>query len=322
MILKKRNKIIAAALIIVSVSVGFGSGSSKAAQANRSGITVSPFLQTVQIGSEASKDFNITYTNESSQPQKLALSVADFGSLDQSGGVAFVGNASGRIINKHILSPWLSLSANEITLTSHQKTAVTATILNDSGMGPGGHYAAVIATVLAPDSSDKNQVSLKQKITSLVFAVKTGGEKYDLKLQNIDSNRRLFKLPSEVDITIRATGNTHVVPRGIVYLKNKSGRVIARGVINQESGYVLPDSTRIFRVQLNKIAPAKLWDTTYSLQVDYRYDGIDKFATKTTSIHYINLPVILVLILLLTGVIYFIARNMRQKQKTVADKHK
>lgn len=321
MILKKPNKFFAVALILLCVSVGLATVSAKAAKSPQSGITVSPFLQTAQIGAEASKDFNISYTNESNQPQRLVLSVADFGSLDQSGGVAFVGNATGKTISKHILSPWLNLSDSEINLASHQKAAVKASLINDTSMGPGGHYAAVIATVLEPDSNG-NQVSLKQKITSLVFAIKTGGEKYDLKLQNIGSNRSLFRLPTEADVTIRATGNVHVVPRGIVYLKNKSGRVIARGVINQESGYVLPDSSRIFRVPLNKIAPARLWDTTYSLQVDYRYDGIDRFASKTVLIHYINLPILFVLILILTGAIYYVARNMRQKQKIAADKHK
>lgn len=275
-------------------------------------ITVTPFLQEVRIGAEPTKNFDITLTNDSNQPQKLALSVADFGSLDLTGGVAFVGSGAGQLLDKYALSKWLVLNVNTLSLAAHQSKKITATIINDSQLKPGGHYAAIVATVLSPSGQGQANVSLKQKISSLVLAIKTGGEKYDLSLQNIDSNGNLFKLPTEAYLTIKATGNVHVVPRGIVYLKSGS-KVIAKGVINQESGYVLPGTTRAFTVQLDKLTSANFWNTAYKLQVDYRYDGIDRYASKSASVTYINSWWLIIVIVLAVTIRQLVTRLRRRK---------
>jgi hypothetical protein len=98
-----------------------------------------------------------------------------------------------------------------------------------------------------------------------------------------------------------------------VYLKDRSGKVISRGVINQESGYVLPDTTRIFTVELNKLASAKLWDTSYNLQADYRYDGLNVYASKKTSLRYLS-PSLVLLALFIVALVVAIRRHKKRPQ--------
>lgn len=257
-----------------------------AAAAPSQEVSVSPFLQEVRIsGSEPTKNFDISYTNDSSKNQTLVLSVVDFGSLDQTGGVAFAGSGLSQLFDKYTLSHWLILPNNNIVLAPGQKTTVTPVISNEGSLAPGGHYAAIVATVLDPDSGSSNNVSVKQKISSLVLAVKTGGEKYDLSLAKIQTNGNLLRLPDQVDLTIRGTGNTHVVPRGVVTLKD-GNKIISRGVINQESSFLLPATTRDFTSELHQLSKPSWLHHSLTLQVDYRYDGLDKFATKTVMIRY------------------------------------
>jgi hypothetical protein len=274
-------------------------------------ISVTPFLQPVQIGSEATKDFSVSYANDSDKNQQLALSVADFGSLDKTGGVAFVGQEFSQLLDKYALSPWLKLSTQDLTLPPHKSASVTATIHNGSDLAPGGHYAAIVATVVSPDGNAGNQVSLKPKVTSLILAVKTGGEKYDMRLTNIAHDGNLLDLPSQILVTFRATGNVHVVPRGIIYLKDHRGKVVARGAINEQSGYVLPDTNRTFTVPLTRVSSPSLLGMRYHIQVDYRYDGLDSFASKQTSIHFVN-PWLIVVILLIIAGISFVYRRFRK----------
>jgi hypothetical protein len=282
-----------------------------AAAATPPKITVTPFLQLVQIGSEPSKDFSVAYTNDSAVPQQLALSVADFGSLDQTGGVAFVGSEFSQLLDKYTLSPWLKLSKTTVDLKPYQTTGIKATIVNDSKMGPGGHYAAIVATIVTTDGTGGNQVSLKPKVTSLVLATKTGGEKYDMKLTDIDHDGNLLDLPSQVQVAFRATGNVHVVPRGIIYIKDHGGKVIAKGAINEQSGYVLPDTSRTFTVPLTKVASPSLLGMRYHIQIDYRYDGLDRFAGKQTSLHFVN-PWLIVVALPILAVTSFAYRRFRK----------
>ena len=300
-------------LSVVGICLGLHLDKVNAAVSN-SEISVAPFLQEVQIDNNAPKNFNVGYSNDSNESQDLVLSVVDFGSLDKTGGVAFVGSNFGKLQDKYGLSKWLTLSENQITLLPHEKKQVQAIIVSDPAMSPGGHYAAIVATVLKPSSGSKNEVSLKQKISSLVFATKTGGEKYDIKLSNIDSDRSLLHLPAEADITIQSTGNVHVVPRGNVYLKDSSGAVLSKGVINEESGYVLPDTSRVFTVKLNKISSPKPWVSSFNMQVDYRYDGIDQYATKSTSFKTIN-PVLILLIVASFGFIFVIIKIVSNRFK-------
>ena len=280
-------------LLVVVVGLGFPR---LALAATPPELSVSPFLQEIKIGAnDPAKSFSVQFSNDSDQSQELEISVADFGSLDQTGGVLFVGSKFSQLLDKYTLAHWLTLSADSLNLAAHQKALVTATINNDSSLAPGGHYAAIVATLLSQSGGGKNQVSVKQKISSLVLATKTGGERYDLRLEKIQQNGSFVNLPDQVALTFKDPGNTHVVPRGIVYLKDNGGKIIKKGIINEQSGYVLPSSDRVFMVDLKKITLPNFWNRSYKLQVDYRYDGFNKYASKQIKVSVLN-PVLIALL--------------------------
>src|SRR4051794_27905573 len=73
------------------------------------GITVSPALQQVSIPGDV-KDEPITFaiTNNEHTTQNLSLSVADFNTLDESGGLFFIGTNPTALQKKYGLAKWIT----------------------------------------------------------------------------------------------------------------------------------------------------------------------------------------------------------------------
>ena len=282
-------------------------------------VTVSPFLQNVQVQeNDQTKPLDLTLLNTSNQTQTFHLSVLDFGALNETGGVAFASSDSSTLIKKYGLSTWLKLDNDSITLAPGQKTKVGAVINNDSTMSPGGHYAAVIASLDSENGSKGNTVDIKQQLSALIMVTKTGGEKYDLSLNNTKFKTSWWHLPTSLVLRFKNPGNVQVVPRGMVKIVAPGGAVVSQAAINEGSGFILPETFRQFPVELQNVGRPKLWPTTYQLQVIYRYDGLEQFAIKTYKVRFINLPVLLVaglLVLAMAAATMTIIKKLRKRKR-------
>jgi hypothetical protein len=309
----KRNSLLMLASLAIAWPV-FGHLLPVTAKAND--VTVAPFLQTVTLSpGDAQKSFELSITNNLATVQNLKLSVTNFGSLDETGGIAFAGSNANKLMSKYGLADWLSLSDSELSLSPHQTAKVTATIDNQSSLSPGGHYAAIIASSVNNGQGSGSQVSINQKVSSLVFATKIGGEKYDLHLNSISSDRTVSKLPKTVTLSFKNTGNTQLVPRGIVYLMS-GNTFLSRGVINEQSSYVLPETNRIFDIPLKPIAASPKYIVgSFKIKVDYRYDGYDKFASRSQSFKLFSPLSLLIIIVFIVGLI-FVLKKYPLKRKT------
>jgi len=282
-----------------------------AVSAPQPSITVAPFLQEVKIlGSDDSQRFTVTLTNNTKASQQLNLSVVDFGSLNETGGVIFAGNNASNLVKKYGLANWLRLDQNSVNIGPGQSAKITAVVVNDTSLAPGGHYGAIIASLVKSSRSGGNQIGVNQKISSLVFATKLGGEHYDLKFSSLKYNGNRFKLPDQITIRFQNPGNVHVVPRGVVMLSSPNGQVLRRGVINEESGYVLPETFRQFYILPTVLKKPGLWPATYKLKVDYRYDGISQYATQSYQIRYVN-PLGILLLLAVIAALVLAAKTLK-----------
>ncbi len=279
-------------------------------------VTIVPFLQTVRIqANEPTKTFDLTLVNNSDQTQSFHLSVLNFGTLNETGGLVFVGNNANTLIKKYGLASWLRLSTNDLTLAPKQTNTIQATVIDDVSLSPGGHYGAVVASVNSQDAVGGTRVNVKQQISSLIMATKVGGEKYDLKLDNVRYQTRMGSLPSSVTLRFKNTGNVQIVPRGIVKLISPRGHIISQGIINEASSYVLPETYRQLPVQLQSVARESWWPKFYRLEVYYRYDGIDSFAAKSYTLYLVNWPAILLGLTLIVTIVWGSLKLWRHDQK-------
>ena len=301
----------AAILLFISLLLIANINSASAVNAPASNITVRPFLQEVKINpTDPTKELSLTISNDSKFTQDFHFSIINFGSLDQTGGLAFEGTNVKNLNNKYGLAKWLSLDQNAVELGAEQQATIKATITNAGDLAPGAHYAAIVATASQPGQS-AGQLTVTPKVSSLIFATKLGGEVYNIHLDSVSHNGNLWSLPSSVSLGIKSTGNTYIVPRGIVSLRqNKT--VLARGIINEQSSIVLPENVRDFDVNLmplNKIKKGFL-KTSYRLHVDYRYDGVSSYATYGTGLSVYNRATIVGIILIIIAlVLLLVYRN-------------
>jgi hypothetical protein len=268
------------------------------------GVTIEPAFQEVVIKpQDKSKEFEFKLTNHTSTNQTFNLGVVDFGTLDETGGVAFIGLTDPVTDYKYGLASWMKLSEDRVSVEPEQTESIIVTIDNRESLSPGGHYGAILVRPDSPeDQVGGDQVGISQVASALVFVKKTGGEIYQLQLKSVKNKHSLFSIDQKVGIEFLNTGNVHLVPRGIAQIKDPKGRVISERIINNESGVILPESVRQYN--LNLVKQANSWlPGKYQLIVQYRFDGNSAFLTTTTDFIYLGKAAKPLILLIITSVL-------------------
>lgn len=246
----------------------------------------------------------------------LDLSVRDFNTLGESGGLFFVGTNPTQLQQKYGLAKWFSLPQQTITLEPGQTQTIEGEILNQGDLSPGGHYGALLLTAAnSPGGgSDKNKVTIQPVASSLMFVTKTGGDTHRLDLSGVNYKHSVFSLPSAVTLRFKNDGNTHVVPRGVITITDSSGKVVAKGAINENSNIILPESYRQIYVPLTKIGGANSIGQ-YQLKVDFRFDGFDQYREYRTSFEYVPKVLLILLIIALAAAVAVLVRRRPKRRK-------
>jgi hypothetical protein len=223
---------------------------------------------------ETSETYVASVTNETESLATFELSVIDFGSLDESGGVAFLG-ATGELGEKYTLASWMQPEASEVTIASGETRSIRVRIENRESLAPGGHYGALIFKNVSAIRSDTSSVAINQILSSLVLVKKTGGARYGLELASLEHPDPRPFFERLVIPRFRNPGNVHVIPRGEVRVTDPLGRLIYRGVLNEGSAIILPETFREYPFKLFPVERAIL-PGRYSFEFGYRYDGRDE----------------------------------------------
>jgi hypothetical protein len=243
--------------------------------------TVTPAFQTITLDAHGNADLSIDLANHTANDQSFQLSVADFGTLNESGGVAFLGTPARELDHPYGLVSWLQLDQNVVFVPAGKVVTLKASVENRDSLAPGGHYGAILATAVTDSGKFKSvspQVGLRAVLSSLILVTKSGGAAPELNLLSEDSTHNLFALPSTLDQRFQDAGNVHVVPRGTTTIRDPFGKVVSSGALNEDSVFVFPESFRRIRVNLSELAQAFV-PGRYSVTTIYRYDGTE--GTKT-----------------------------------------
>jgi hypothetical protein len=294
-------------LFFLLASAGFLKIDPASAQSENSGFSINPFFQDITLDkNQSGAPFQLEVANNNKLPAVLRLSVLDFGALDESGGVAFLGGeglpGQGSPEQKYGLASWISLENDTLVIGPGEKQFVKGTIQNKESLSPGGHYGAIFfKTEKGSDASINNQnnVTLDPSFASLLFVRKIGGEIYGLQLSDENTSSNLFRLPNTTRLRFQNTGNVHVTPRGMVEFFDPLGRLVSRGIINSESGIILPETFRVFPTPMRTLTLAFL-PGRYKISTAYRYDGQDSFFGRNSSFYFIP-PIFFVIVLMLAG---------------------
>lgn len=273
------------------------------------GVTVSPaFQQATVTANQSELPITFTVTNNKASTQAFKLSVADFNTLGESGGLFFAGANPTELQKKYGLAKWISLSQNQLTLEAGQTAKIQADILNLPSLTPGGHYGALMLELASNSSaSSGNKVSVHPIASSLLFVTKTGGDTHKLSLADVSIKRSLFGLPSNITLRFHNDGNSHLVLRGSVIITNGKSKIVSKGIINEDSNIILPETFRQYQVPLRALAGASYGH--YKLRVDFRFDGIDQFRSYQTTLFIVPLGFVVLAIIIMVVAIIAILRK-------------
>jgi hypothetical protein len=254
-------------------------------------VIVSPVFQEITLDVEKTEEFTAKVSNTTSAPLTFRLSVIDFGSLDESGGVAFLGSGE-RLEKSYALAAWMRPETDTLTVDAGQTATVRVRIENRDDLSPGGHYGAL---VFRSESGEgmllENGISINQIFSLLVFVKKVGGERYGVASLGMTKTERFIALPHQLRVRFRNTGNVHIVPRGTVGVTDPLGRLVAKGVINEESGIILPEIVREYPLRILPLSTMFV-PGRYTLILAYRFDGREEYSTEEQSIWIFPWPTI------------------------------
>jgi hypothetical protein len=285
------------------------------------GLTVTPAFQMVSLSAaKPTAQYTLTLGNSTTHDQNFRLTTADFKSLDESGGVAFLGTPASELDHPYGLASWMRLEKDTVFVPAGKSAPIIVTVDNRSSLAPGGHYGAVLATAVTdtgqPYVGDP-RVGVRQVISSLILLTKEGGAEPNLKLVSQTTNGHVWRLPSVVTERFQNSGNLHLVPRGVVEVRDPAGRVVERGAINPDSGIILPESFRRYQTDIRAVTTGWV-PGRYSLVASYRYDGTDQTSTVTISFWYLGTAltwlVIAIILILLAGLIWWWLRHRRRRR--------
>ena len=289
-------KFILSLSLAVIVMVGLSNG--LAVATNQTGFAVSPAFEQMQIQTgSAQVQYSLQITNHNATDQTFLLSVVDFGTLDESGGVAFLGTPSTELEHKYGLASWMTLEKNTVFVPAGKSVAVIVSVENRQSLAPGGHYGAVLATAINdPGTPAGDRVAVKQVLSSLVLVTKDGGAVADLRLASQAHDGKFWRLPTLSEQRFQNAGNVHVVPRGTVEVKDPWGRVVERASINEGSNAILPESFRRYKARMTSIQAA-IWPGYYAVVTSYRYDGSESLTYRSLGFWYAGQLIVWLLII-------------------------
>ena len=261
-------------------------------QKNSQKITVEPALQEVVLEDQVEVPITIELENTADIAQSFILKAVDFGTLDESGGVAFLGTGDPR---DYDVASWLSIPVNEILVPPASKTKLTVTVTNSGKLTPGGHYGALLFENSTPNETGEGDpyIAVRQVFSSLIYMRKVGGEIFSLSLDEFSYPKSAFLLPKITSVRFTNDGNTHVVPRGSIRVTDPIGRTVERAILNEESALVLPKAARKFQEDFSSLGLAWM-PGRYTVLLEYRYDGKESYEKKIEKHWHFPLPSIAV----------------------------
>jgi hypothetical protein len=209
-----------------------------------SGVTVTPSIARLDLSVDK-PEIEIFYTNNTNTDLELDFSSQDFNGLSDGLKINFLQPSDAQ--NYHYsLSSWLTFNQKSLPLAAGEQGSVKVSIDKDK-LPPGGHYAAVLATILQPNNTNRMQV--QQVLSSLLFVrTSTGQETDQAVINNFQPESNFWQTPEKMLLRFQNSGNTDLIPYGEVEIKDPFNKKIGHGILNEGSFVVLPETIRRFDI--------------------------------------------------------------------------
>jgi hypothetical protein len=204
-------------------------------------VTPSPLIATVKPGQTSELELKIRNTN--TQPETLKMGLRSF-SINKSNGNVELSDSIDEGIENFVSfgSPVFTLDAGQ---WFDQKIIVS--IPEDAGFS----YSFAI-TISREKPADPTEGSSTIEGTVAVFTLLTvdkPGAIRSFEVTEFSTENKVYEyLPAKFTLKIKNTGNVIVQPKGSLFIQrgSKDSNPISTIPINEDGGYILPDTERVF----------------------------------------------------------------------------
>lgn len=267
-----------------------------------SGILVSPAINDLSLVPDGQDHpVAVKFTNNDNVARLITLSLRDIAAEGKTGRIQFLdaGDDGGFRLSKLATIA----SKSEVLVNPGEATSVTVNLHADGVLPPTGYYGALVAQVSDPATG--GSVGVQPAVSSLFLARLTTSGEESVKLDKVDQTGNIFRLPTSVDVQIDNTSRVHTAPRGRVLLMTPNHTIIAQGVVNEQSNYLLPGASREFHTNLRTVEEVPWYRQvgTYHVFTEYRAAGVAQPRVNEQTIFYIH-PGIFLLILLCLALLW------------------
>lgn len=282
------------------------------AQTQPNSISVTPSIVHIDLATD-SPSYDITYQNNTNYDITLNLSVQDFTELEQGYKLNFLSGVDARNY-KYSLSSWISFENPFVQLSPGEKKNVKI-FIDKERITKGGHYASILAEVAAPQQN-KN-VNIKGVLSSLLFVrASTGLEIEEGKINTFSPIQQWIEFPDSFIFSFQNSGNVFVTPFGLVQIFDPRGKLVAKGIINEASSDVLPESIRRFNINILKLTNILL-PGFYKANVFVHFGKTNQKLSQTITFFsygsFNPVKILILMVILIIGLYFF--RRMRKRFK-------
>ncbi|KKQ67541.1 MAG: hypothetical protein US88_C0014G0007 [Parcubacteria group bacterium GW2011_GWA2_38_27] len=193
----------------------------------------------------------ISVTNRTGAEMNFKIEIEDFkGSYEPENPIVFLGGEEGLYSLKNYLKPEVS----EFTLKYGEKITIPVEISIPKNIEPGGLYGSALVET-NPSEEQSAGMGTEVKVVSrlgALFFVRISGNAIEQAVLKDFRTEKLFYKKGHIlfSAAIENKGNVHLVPYGIIGIKNIFGREV--GKIEVDPWFVMPDSVRTREIQWDK----------------------------------------------------------------------
>ncbi|HET7638501.1 MAG TPA: hypothetical protein VFK47_07145, partial [Ktedonobacteraceae bacterium] len=227
-----------------------------------SAFKISPVRTDLSLDPGTSKTITVYVQNIQPVAVAVRVSISDFEPSHDESGKPEVLLDDTKYAESHSLKRLASATPSTLTLQPNQNSSVLVTVTAPKTALAGGYYGAVRFLPTSDKSPDGSGLSLSTNVGSLILLKVNGEIKEKMTLASLDVRQKedkfqtFFTKPNNIMAVARFTneGNVQEEPFGKVQLY-KGKKLIQEVEINNTNprGNVLPDSTRRFDAQLDKV---------------------------------------------------------------------
>lgn len=212
-------------------------------------VSVTPQLSQLDLSIDTPETI-LYYKNNSQYPIELSLSVQDVRELEDRNPVGIL-DPKESANYKYSLSSWVTLERQTLLLNPGEERTVKISIAKEK-LSPGGHYGTILAEITQDVGRDK--VKIKGVLASLLFVrASTGNEIEEAKVNSFAPNPNGISFPEAFTLRFQNTGNVELTPYGLLEIKNQQGKLVAKGIVNEESSITLPEAIRTYTIPVKAV---------------------------------------------------------------------